>query len=694
MSYDFKKSIAVIDNGYCLYYFDKVTFEHLRHTQLSTKYSLRHKLEKSISISSKFNIFLTTPNSPKSFLIDAETATKLLSEIENHGTPQTVSRFCDDGTLLGVGDESGMCIIYAIPKTRVIATLKKRPDFISSIVFSNDNRFLAVSCFDKTTLLYDFEICKECKIFQTDGVVEDVVFSDDNLELYCADRAKKIYRYNINDNKLSSSIDTILEWPTVLANMGERFLLVGSKDNILYLINKKDLSIQQKLEFNSFGIGALKMIDHLLFVGFSDGEINIINTTRNEKEFQIAISLNKFEEATNHISSNVFLVTNDDYGKYDDAWPEYLMKAKDLIAKGQKIAAIKAVRPFFIDKNKEEEFKSCLGNAKHLAIFQKLVLDKEYVKAMQVADEKEFLKKTDEFRLVENSWYRTFQTAKEVVYEEGPSGVDHAREMLQKYSVVKSKKQLIEHFLENFQLYIDADRHVKQKNFADYFLLVQANPFLQAEEIYRRIVMLGTQTFDKMKKNEYEENIDDAIKIGEYLRVFLPMKESVEKELIVLYQKREMITRLATDNAVAIYELVSKFPLLEGFRSFRIFHSRFVKKKQSATEHANYGNVLQCLDCFAGYFDVPYLAQAIYNTVKNAYITDIEKAISDDIMSLRIDWKLTYIYANEILGSTNELLSLYKKYHQESKIELTNIKEQETFDPLIKLPQTLLKYLK
>jgi|GEM_PF-6549082 len=693
MSYDGINKIAVIDNGYNLYFFNKTSLELLRRHQLSSKYDLRHKFEKSMSISSKLDVFLSTPKSKAAFLLSTNDGLKHIAQITSHTAPQTTAKFSLDGSILAVGDESGMTLIYKLPSGRLLTTLKKKPDYISAISISNDNRYIAVSSFDKSTMIYDFEYCKYIADFTTYGVVEQSIFSDDTKEIHCIDRSKNIYKYTIENDKLSCSEDTLADWPTSIINIGQNHLLIGSKDNHIHLVSRKDLLIQQIIELPNYGISSLLTIDNLLLVGFVDGEIKVINMQKYMEEFQIAITLNKFEEATGLINKNSFLVVNEMFSKYDEKWPEILIEAKEYISTGEKLQAIKLAKPFFIDKNKEDEFQFCLGNAKHLAIFQKLVTAKEYVKAMLVAEEKEFLKKTDEYKAVENAWYRAFQVAKELIAENKIESTNKAKEILQKFSAVKSKTETINNLFMYSSVYVEANKYIKEKKFKAYFILVQENKFLESEDIYRRMLMLGSQTFDKMKKYEYEENIDEAIKIAEYLKIFLPMLDSIEKELDILYAKKAILAKIEKNDIYGVYKTVETVPALENFKAFREFHTTFVKLKNNALELAQEANIKGCIAVINHYLTIPYLAQAVFKTIKTAYISEIEKALESEQMRGIVDWKETSSAIGKIIGYSDEVLLIYKKYNIETFIDNTYTNDRDTLDPGVELADTVLKFL-
>ena len=693
MSYDGKDTIAVIDNGYNLYLFSKETLELQKRSQISSKYAIRHKYERSMATSNKLNIFISVPQRNSAHLLSATSGLKQVSQINSHTSPHTVAQFSQDGSILAVGDEAGMTILYKMPTGRVLTTLKKRADHISAIAFSNDNRYIAVSSFDKTTSIYDFESCKYIVTFTTDDVVECIVFSGNSNEINCVDRAKKIYKYTIDSGRLAHGDDNFVDWPTALINLGANHLLVGSRDDLIYLLSNDDLVIQQTIELPNYGVSSFLMIENLLFVGFSDGEIKIIDTEKNLSEFEITVTLNKFEQSTECITKNIFLVTNSLFSKYDEKWSEILMEAKDLITSGRHIDATKLAKPFFIDKNKEEEFRFCLGNAKHLAIFQKLVATKEYAKAMLVAEEKEFLKKTDEYKAVENAWYRAFQVAKELISENKPDSLEKAKNVLQKFSNVKSKLDAIYNLFTYSKAYIDAARLIREKNFGAYFALVRDNPFLESEDIYRRVLMIGSQTFDKMKKHEFDENIDDAIKIGEYLKSFLPIQSSVEKELTVLYAKKELLNKININDVAGAYSCVEAMPILENFRIFRTFHSIFIKAKNQALEEAQEANIRACISILKPYSGINYLAYAIFKTIKTAYISELEKALESETTADFIDWKSTYKAISSVIGSSDEVLILYKKYNLDENIEDEDIPEKETLDGSIELVDSIIKNL-
>ncbi len=618
------KEIVVVDNRYTIFIYSLENLELIRQLQISANYETRHIYEKSFSISSNFDIFISLPNTPKGYLLKYSSKIQKVADITYNEKPHTTTKFHPNGRLLALGDEGGRLLLYDLEYKRLIGSLKAKPDYISSIAFSNNEKFMAVSAFNKTTAIYDLERCEYlCEFFQSD-VAEALTFSRDDNSIIGVCRNLKAFKYDILKKELIISDFKFSHWPTSIILIGEDFSIVGIKGSSLYLIRNSDLYLEYEIKLDRDGVTSLLVVEKYLIVTFIDGEIEIFNRDRNLVDMMLALRLDKFKEATELIKQNILLITTEYMKKYDDTWSDTIQKAKDLLANGLEKEAKEIVEPFFIDRRKEDEFLFCLGNINDFMQFREYVNKKDFVKAFVMVDEKEFLKKTDEYKLLEKEWNKLYQNAKSILYLGNSQDINRAKEILRPFVVVKSKSENIKNLLTKHTVFIKADKFIKERNFKDYFLLVKDNGFLEKEDIYSRVLLIGNQTFSKMKLLEHQDNLDEAIKVAEYLKVFLPLKERVEESLKVLKSKKDVLERISQNEIRAVYAIVYEVKEIAYFKPFIEFNRIFLGIKNSAMKLAQNGEAKEAKALIKPYLSIPYLSKSISQVMKIAYLKEIE----------------------------------------------------------------------
>ncbi|MEA2099920.1 MAG: hypothetical protein U9P72_07310, partial [Campylobacterota bacterium] len=391
-------NIYVLGSNYLLNIFKRDDFSTIDNMPLFENANHRHIYDKSYAISNNIDIYISQSENYNGHIFSKE-GIKLTKEdsLDFHDNSVSVSKFSNDSTLIAIGDEDGKVFFYRSDIDQLLFSLPPMADAISSISFSDDDKFTAIASYDKSINIYSMTANKKISTTAISDVVEDMLFLDNGQKLIGVTRDKKIFSYDVLTDEISYGDFEFSEWPTTIKRVGKDSLIVGSRGQNLYLIKTNSLEILKEIELPNTGVKTLFIHKNYLYVGYVDGNIDTIDTQYKLQEFEINLNINKFEEASSLLEKNIFLLIETIADKYDMEWENILNQAKILLSEHKNDEALALVEPFFFDKKKEKAYNFLNANKNNFIHFNKLIQEDKVMIALMFADIHEYLKDTAEY---------------------------------------------------------------------------------------------------------------------------------------------------------------------------------------------------------------------------------------------------------------------------------------------------------
>lgn len=665
------ETLIIVDSSYNLYVLNKATFEMNKKLSITSKYGTRHPYEHSFCISSNLDILISSPNDARAFLMRYSDKLQAVKTIDYNDRLVSCSSFSTDSHLVTIGGQDGKTFLYDVNKKQLTGALKTVPDHISAIAYSNDKRFLAISSFDKGTVIFNLECNVVFRRFKLEDVaMEASIFVDNDTKIIGLTRAKTLVMYDIAKRSITKSTFEVSDWPTQVIAMGPYHIVVVTKGSDLYLINHFTFKITKVLRLGNSGITNMLFQNNHLYLSFMDGQVDIINTHLYLKELTLHLRINEFKESTALIEKNPFLLTQEMVSKYDKLWPLTLDKVKQLLFEGRVDEALEMAKPFFLDPRKEEEYNFCLGHADIFEKLQELVDKKCYFEAHVLCEDYPYLKNARVYELLDKQWTRLFQACKLLFIKNDTASQSSAKATLRPYKVIASKKGMIDHLENGYKTFMKADEFIRERNFKGYFDLVGYSPFLKEEEMYSRVLQIGNQTYEKLKILESEGRYDDALSVALYLNEFTPMREKITVTIEMLNVKKQMLEWIENNEIVKIYECVAKYPDLDFFAPFVAFNKRFLELQEKGWELAKLGRSAWIAKSFAPYMKTAYTMHTVAQMIKQSYLQELKFAC--DTQRATIDFESTIDQYAGLFGMDSELFYLARTENFEDRIRLSD----------------------
>ncbi|MDB2562615.1 hypothetical protein N9X61_03310 [Sulfurimonas sp.] len=652
--------IYILDNKFTLIVYSNSTFTLIDKHILLHSQDDKHIYENTLAISKNLDFYhsFTKDTSGAIFNLEDDKISQSLP-IELNKRDVSYARFSNNADILLIGGEDGRSCFYDLRSKRSCFSLEARSDFISSAVFSNDDKLVCIGAYDKAIKIHDIDKHKVIAEVDVSDTPEDLVFLDNMSGVIGITRDRKIFLYSINDDTLIYANMLFAEWPTSIVKVGHQHILIGTKGDILYILDIKDLSLVRRFRIKNFGIKTLKTYENKLYIGYSSGELKIIDMNYMYDTFEESLKMNKFAKATSLMKENIFLMTKEITQKYDNIWEQVLDMAKDVLLMKDLEKAQRMVKPFLWDKRKKDQFEALQVNIGDIKHFESLVTQGSNVLAFKFADEKTHLQEHKQYLVIEADFNKKFHLAKSLFAKDTNPDIQSAKNIITPFLKIESKKPLINNLLTNYKIFSRSLRLIKSRNFKVYFRLVEKNEFLKDEHLYPKIVEIGNQAYSKLLTMEQEGQYEKASQVADYLEDFIPFNQSVDDIRDIIDSKMYLQQLIRDDNIKKIYQVVSQSSELELTPMFNEYHKIFEAKKEEANLFAHQGNSPKVKETLENHLEIQYLINSIAMIFKLSYLVEIELVMESSPHSINMHATMER-YAM-LFGIDDELDLLAKK---------------------------------
>lgn len=624
-----------------------------KRTKLINSTQIPHKFAKSSSASEKF-ICVCDAEAPHAVIAKINSTIKQTATITAHLKNVSASNFTPDSTILATGGEDGRVYLYATKNFKKILSLPYRPDYISSINFSNDGRFVLATCFNKSNIIYDTQRAKAISIFNTSEVVEWGEFFDNNAKLMLITRDFQSIIYDTHANEVLDAANIFNSWPNIFSiDEGAGIAIVGTRDGGIYLVNIHENHIIFHLRLEEVvGISAICVHLGCIFVGGVNGELLIISYTQNSEAFQSACEAKNYAEASKMLESNIFLSLLPCARVFDEDWEKILKEAIALLSDNKIDDAIGLTNPFTSqDISKRDAFNVYLEKKDFIKQFKELVENKFYEEAYNMSLNTKFLTKTAHYEMLESAWQSAFVTARKIV-EENRNNVELAKRYLEPF-MKTPKKEIIMQLLNNTRLFNEAEEYIKTQNFKAYFALVGNFGFLKEGVLYKKVLALGENIFDKVLEAKNADNYEEFNRLSKFLANFPFYKESIANMNVAVAKKIEMLKLIAQKKKAEAYKLALEFEELQYLDEFKGLCAEFEAVAQKAIATAHSGNPAGLNEIFGEYMQISFWADKIKAIYQVAYLEEFAQKIKSERDA--INWEQSVKNYVQIFGKDDDI---------------------------------------
>ena len=613
-----------------------------------------HKFAKSNSAGREF-ICIATQNFATIAKIQSHSIAKF-AKIQSHKKPLSASAFSADSAMLATGGEDGKVFLYLTKNFQKILSLPYRPDYISSISFSGDCRFVFASCFDKSNIIFDLQRARVVNIFYTNEVVECGEFFSDNCKLMLITRDFKSLIYDISAKEILSEANLFNAWPNTLCiDEVAKIAIVGTREGGIYLINIAENSTIFYLQIDEIvGISALCVHLGCIFLGGVNGEILVIGYMDNDEQFYRACEAKNYAEASRALEENIFLSLLPCAKVFDTDWEGVLKEAIALLGEDKIDEALALTAPFTKHNlAKKNAFGVYLDKKDSVKKFKELVRGGAFEEAYNMTLSAKFLLKTSYYEALEDAWHRAFNNARKAL-EDG--NFDVAKRHLEAF-MKTPKKDTAMQLLNNLHIFLDADSFIKEQNFKEYFALVGNFSYLKECVLYKKVLALGMSFFDKLLEAKNANNYAEFERIYAFLLNFPSYRDAIVALNIAVAKKKEFLSLISQNKRAEVYKLASECEELQYLAEFKAFSAEFEGVANNAIDLAQKGEVAHLGEIFGEYLKIGFWSERVKSIYQMAYLAEFEAN-----MGAQINWEQSVKNYIQIFGKDDDIDAFCEKY--------------------------------
>lgn len=636
--YKNSEELLVLDQNGIVHHFQN-DYTYLAGLELFQEKIELHRHAKAASFSHNNLIFYPEPNTSFGTIFTRENGVSTLhAKIIDHSKGAIeVSAFSADDGLFATGASDGRTYIYDTTTMSYLIALPPSPDYISSLTFSTVNKYLLSSSFDRTATLYNIQMGKVENIFATKDVLEAALFIRNDQCIYYLLRNGAAGIYNIQNKMIESENNLFPVWPTtIVAIKNTPHVIVGTKSNKIYIINTDTNKVEFPVVLPYMGVSTLKIYENILYIGFSNGALQVINLEAFRNKFILSIKLKNFANAHECIEKNIFLQLDPLYTKTLLLnWDQILVKIIDAIAKGESELAAELAQPYLENKECAQSYNNLVESKLEIFGLYDAIESRNFLKAYAIADKFPFLTVATPFMQLEKHWNNTFIKVKENVKKDPVMAKKSAEILLMPFFKVPSKKGLIEFLLKYPHIVFEAEMDVKTKRFRHYFTLCKTYPILTNTSLYVSVVNFGKNVLIQLEIALKEFDTKKITNLSNFLEEFQIYEKETRKAKIFLSDLEKYEKYLDDKEFTKAFEMSMIHKHLSEHTRYKTIENGFLSVANKAQVYALSGNAKKALELLNKFWQVDQFKPKIVTIAKLAYVNEMYQY--KDLPS--IDWK-------------------------------------------------------
>jgi hypothetical protein len=657
--------------------------QNLRPLQTNEIYLLQeeqHRFSKSAAIAyNATSVFINEQTKKAVFTNPNNTLGRKAIELNHKGNVE-VCKLSKDSMLFACGGSDGRTHLYQAPSYQLLGVTQPRPDYISAIAFSDCGKFMAIGGYDGLIIIHHSDTLDIITTITLNSPIEDITFTSNNCVVAVA-REGKMVHYEMRSNIRTVIKLTLDAWATRLClSEDERFTLVGTRDNQLYILNTDTLDYIFTVSTTHSGVCSMLTYNSFIYLGYSDGHIGRIGALHEINTINALLEQKNFKKASDFIISRPWSITYSSTIAFDSAWPISLERSLNQLQKGFTKSAEMLVRPFLFDPTKRQTFDQMFKNGKLLHTFNTLVEEKKYIDAFIYADKSSIVKFCSAYKKLESYWNKLIKYVLSLVAEDANFYKSKIETILKPYQQIRSKNQFVTNLIVNAATIEEANKAVKEKDYQHLFTLVQKHHFLKASGLFKQVALRTELLFEKVSQFLKLGDYDSALEILAYLKHNPELQDKVSEQIELIRKQIRIAHHLDNEELLQAANLLKLHPKLASTKEYHDTMYLFNEKVCEALVYAKKGLPSKAKTLLANFYDAGLFKGRIITVYELAYLEELKIAYSENPTGY--NWKESVQHFYILFGSSIEIDKLAKV------LKLSNLKiNQVSFAPF---PKTVL----
>ncbi len=674
------KGLVIANNRIEVFYYDS-EYKRVYKNELSTTTQEIHSYSKATSASRNSRVLFPSTGDHKLLIYTYSDALKQERLYYDGDADIEVSLFSKSEKYLALGDVNGRCSLYTMPHLAPMLLFKPKPDYINTLCFSEGERYLIYSSFNKSTTVFDIKRSKEVYIFTSKAVIEAMLFLDKKRFMTAQDDGS-ISVYDISTKEKIFEKNLLAHWPSALQRINETYILITSRSTDIYFFNIQTYEIDFTYQLVYKGVSSVNINKSIIFFGFVNGVVQIIDMAYHIDAFEVAIKVDNVAEVQRYCEENIFLKTHPSYSDFIfTQFDVSLQDAINMISQNH-IPRARELMSVFMNDKRYVEFETYLKYSAELVEFYNAVQARELSVAFLLAHDFPVLQGTQSYAKLEVIWNNTFKRAKALLQDDPVSNYRKAEGILRPFAKIVEKKGLIGHLFNNVDAFEKSEKAIKEQNVDLYFKYTAEFEFLKDTDIYNKMLLIAENIKSEMLDYESLHRFDKAVESAMKLKAFPMYKSDIQKMAFRIKIKKEFNMTIMEKRYNEAFIMMDRYEYVEVLPKAIALEGKLHSEIAAAThQKAKPKEILIALD---KYLEFDSCKELIRNSLKPFYIQEMYEYATHSL----IFWEKVFERFMRIYTQVDELNKFIKLNAKDEIYE--KVKQLDNSNKLSQLPNSIL----
>jgi len=432
-----------------------------------------------------------------------------IHKIHPHQTGLESLRFSKDSTYLISGGMDGRVYLWCAKSGKKLDTLASHADSVHVVALSDNGRWSATAGHDNIIRVSNRSFHgMHYRLISHKSVPTTLTFISAQ-RIVSTDRDGVVLIWDIQTSKVINRLESFKSEirTSTLSKDGKYLIVCGIHGEVgLYNLEEAILLKRDFLKHTSGVNRVLYSLDHHSFIfGLDDGTITIYNLQREEQSLKELFQKHQYSECYIMTKDNPLLRDALHFKKLEALFDVYYKKARQLLAKNQKVNAQNVLDYFSATKEKRLIIQKLFSDFSFYPQLKNAYAAQKLVMAYTMVEKYSELEYTSEYRGMEKRWVKTLKVVQSI--EDDKNYDEKISALFKPYKGIASKNGIVKALHDDrniFKIFLHA---IEKKEYYTAFNVVENHQFLKGLPEYKRLLSIG---------DIYEENIHNAFNSGEY----------------------------------------------------------------------------------------------------------------------------------------------------------------------------------
>jgi hypothetical protein len=669
-------------------------------------------------------VFSTKYNGAKIFSsLDCSSLNNLSIKLLNPST--TAIAFHETKNILAFANSNIIYIIDTDTKN-LLQTIKTNEGEITLMFFVKNSKYLITGTKNGRVMQYRYDgrfaISRLCsfghKVKSKGRVQENYVsaFTQMDDKIACSGYGGIITILTLNSYQLRHHIETSKGRITALLFLDKHQLISANIDGVLQrhslkkyqqtktlitpLHNIKNITLLSNSDFilahgdsNNIilvDIKNMKVVDHH-YISFKEsisqmqlfkGSLFVVTASRNIQKVKLpaaedlksALSEQRLDKVYKIIDRDPTLKGTREHKRAEVMYERLFSKAIEALSQNSsdEREAHQILKMFNNIESKKSEINAMFQAFKHYSRFKNYYLEKKYHIAYVIAERHPALKRTFQFKKMEDIFKEAFSFAQKQILL---GREDVAKEILTPYATVLSKKPILELLLSNNKEFLEFLKAIEQKKHMTVEILLKENTIFQEIPTYVALKKSLENVVAEIDNSIDSLELEKAQELLEAHRNIQTLKGEISRLEEKLHAVKLLQEAYAKNDFITCYEIIDTYSDIKELELSQLLEKHWSKLLTQCEEFAMKGDFKSIKKTLGELIQVNTRAQKIGDLLRLSFFTQIKVLLAKS--NFKKAEAIIYSY-NDIFGIDREMRAIMKTYENVAakKLAITQPKEK------------------